>query len=140
MSTNKPGVGAARITGLLTAAKNLIDNESEAWPKRMANFLFWSRGQEITGWGYIHEAETQMTTFLADETVTTRLETNEQQLRVTQDAPSLALANAIHLELTATSPDKARRKALLAEALNANYERKDNDFADLVFCPINKWH
>lgn len=131
-SANKPGIGAARITGLLTDARTLIDNASEPWVKRMANFLFWSRGQEITGWGYVHEAETQMTSFLPDETVMARLETNEQQLRIANDAPSLALANAIHEELTATSSDKPRRKALLAEALNANYERDDNTFADLV--------
>jgi hypothetical protein len=132
VSVDKKSIAAAKITGLLTNAKDLIDKEDESRSTKIANFIFWSRGQEITGWSYIHEAEIQMTPLLADETVTARLETNEQQLRVVNDAPSLALANAIHQELTTATLDKARRKALLAEALNVNYQRGDDSFADLV--------
>jgi hypothetical protein len=131
-SDGKSVAGAARITALLTDGSSLIDNEKQEWWRKLANFLFWSRGQEITGWRYLHEAETQMTPYLADETVIARLETNEQQLRAANDAPSLALANAIHQELTAATPDNARRKALLAEALETNYRKEDNGFSNLV--------
>jgi hypothetical protein len=134
ISADDKTVGPSKIKGLLDAASSLIDNTVDPLWRKAANFLFWSRGQEITGWGYLHEAEIQMTPFLRPETVTARLERSEQQLRILNDAPSLALANAIHQELTSpqTPVNLERRGALLAEALNSNYQREDNDFADLV--------
>jgi hypothetical protein len=127
------GVGAVNVAGLLQAAKDLIDRSKQELGYRIANFLFWSRGQELTGWGYVHEAEIQMTQFLPDSTVTARLESAEQELRVTNDAKSLALANAIHQALTSDPPaGLSRRQALLAEALSVKYDREDNSFADLV--------
>jgi hypothetical protein len=114
---------AQKISGLLTSAQGLVDTGGEKWHQKGANFLFWSRGQEITGWSYVHQAEIQMTPLLDPEKVRARLETNEQQLRTSTAPPSLALADAIHAE---------RRKALLAEALNFNYQSEDNTFSDLV--------
>lgn len=120
------------IGDLLTSAAKLMDATDEARMKKMANILFWSRGQEMTGWGYVHEAEVQMVPFRDDEPVKVLLETNEQQLRTTTDAPSLALADAIHKELASATFNLKMQMALLSEALNANYERVDNSFADLV--------
>lgn len=126
-----PGEGA-NVESLLKAAKGLIDRTTEASGYRIADFLFWSRGQELTGWGYIHEAEIQMARLLPDSTVTARLESAEQRLRLANDAPSLALANSIHQATGNPQADLDRRRALLAEALSANYQREDNSYADMV--------
>jgi len=124
--------GPTEISKLLDKARLLVDPERPSGIDRIANFLFWSRGQEITGWGYVHEVEAQMAKFLAPETVIARLESAEQQLRVTNDAPCLALANSVHQALTTASPDIKRQQALLAEALNSTYDRVDTTFANLV--------
>lgn len=125
---------AESIKGLIATARNLIDNPADPWFRRAANVLFWSRGQEMTGWGYVYEAQIQMVPLLSPQTVVARLESNEQQLRVAGDAPSIAMANAIHTQLTAVGADvdPDRRKALLAEALDANFDRDENEFAGLV--------
>lgn len=131
IATN-PAENRANIETMLKAAKDLIDRTTKASGYRIADFLFWSRGQELTGWGYIHEAEIQMARLLPDATVTARLESAEQRLRLANDAPSLALANSIHLATGNPPADLDRRRALLAEALSANYQREDNSYADLV--------
>jgi Abnormal spindle-like microcephaly-assoc'd, ASPM-SPD-2-Hydin len=125
--------GAAKIKTLLDAASDLIDRKASGSGYGLADFLFWSRGQEITGWGYLHEAEIQMAQFLREATVTARLESTEQRLRLMNDAPSLALANEIHEALTGSpAADLARRRALLAEAFSANYQREDITYTDLI--------
>ncbi|HET8922559.1 MAG TPA: choice-of-anchor D domain-containing protein [Candidatus Acidoferrum sp.] len=126
------GPGPASIRQLLVAATDLIGPEGK-WNFGIADFLFWSRGQEITGWGYVHETEIQMAQFLPEATVTARLEAVEQRLRVSNDNVSVALAGTIHQGLT-TEPLALldRRRALLAEALSAKYGREDNNYADLV--------
>lgn len=127
------GTGPAQIKTMLQKATALVTESPREWSKWVANVLFWSRGHELTGWGYVHDAEIQMAQFLADETVTARLETAERMLRVSNDPSSLTMANTIHLALTnnPTAP-LPRRRALLAEALTINYEREDAGFADLV--------
>lgn len=101
---------------------------------RLANFLFWSRGEEITGWGYVHDAEVKMVDYQLIPTVMARLEAAEQKLRLSNDPPCLALANTIHTALTATQPptDESRLRALLAQALSTLGDRSDTSFADLV--------
>jgi hypothetical protein len=86
----------------------------------------------MTGWGYVYEAQIQMASLLSDATVVARLESNEQQLRIANNSASLAMANAIHAELTAATADVERRKALLAEALNANFDCDEKEFSGLV--------
>jgi hypothetical protein len=128
-----PNAGLQRIQRLLTVAENLISNQGVWRVPRLGDVVFWSRGKEIAGWYYVHEAETQMAQFLALPTVVSRLEAQEQKLRGANDAASLALADSIHRALTATpsaSPDRLR--VLLAEAFSENYEREDNSFAELV--------
>src|SRR3984893_3566434 len=129
-ASNSTGI-AKVISPLLSDAENLLSEASGHW----ANFLFWSRGQETTGWAYVHEAEIQMTPLLLPETVTARLETVEHKLRISNDTPCVALANSINQALTSpttSNSNDGRRAALLAEGLNANYGREDNSFADLV--------
>jgi putative Ig domain-containing protein len=119
---------AANVKVLLAAARELISGTRLAW---LPNFLFWSRGHELTGWGYVHEAETQMARLLRDETVTVRLEAAEQRLRAMKDDSLPVLTEAIRKELA--SPTTAtRRQALLAQALAAIYSCEDNSYANLV--------
>jgi hypothetical protein len=125
---------AAPIKGLLSAALARLDGSAEA-PARVRPFdvLFWSRGQELTGWSYAHEAEVRMVPLLTPDTVMARLESEEQTLRVSGDASALVLADIIKQDRTAVPPRSvSRQKALLAEALSSNYQREDNAFADLL--------
>jgi hypothetical protein len=121
-----------RLNDLVENARKLIVPDSRSRSDGLANFFFWSRGQEITGWGYVHEVQKQMSGYLVPETVVARLESAEQQLRATNDSPCLALASSIHQSLTAASPDIKSQKALLAQALDSIYDRTDTAFANLV--------
>lgn len=75
------GKQAANIACLFTAAETLLgvardpgaNDKMERSCARPGTVLFWSRGEETTGWGYVHEAEVQMATLLDDATVTARL-------------------------------------------------------------------
>jgi hypothetical protein len=121
-----------KLQGLLNEAKKLIDETKRTPGQRLADFLFWSRGQEMSGWGLVHEVEVQMALFLPPQRVRTWLESSEQRLRTINDTVSVTLANAIHQELASPSADDDRRKALLAEALVAIYDSKDSSYASLV--------
>jgi hypothetical protein len=114
------------IRDLLKKALGLIDATAHA------DRLFWSRGQEITGWGYVHEVEIKMARFRDSESVVAHLEDAERKLRAANDASDLALANSIHQALTTAGTSIARLQELLASALGVNYDRSDNSFADLV--------
>jgi len=122
----------ANLQGLLEAAKDLTDIKKRRWDQRLADFLFWSRGQELSGWGLVHAVEVQMIPFLPEPRVRTWLETSEQRLRTINDTVSVALANAIHQELANATADPDRRRALLAEALATVYDSKDTSYASLV--------
>ncbi len=131
-AASQNGTGLGEIGKLLDAARDLIDREKGSSGYGIVDFLFWSRGQEISGWGYVHEAERQMVPFLADATVRVRLEGVEQRLRLATDAPCLALADAIQKDLAAQPADELRLRALLAKGLDAVYGREDNGYANLV--------
>ncbi len=120
------------VDGLLCAASDLLDGPRKRGT-RLLDILFWSRGQEITGWGYVHEAQVRMVPLLDGETVKARLETVEQKLRLDATPRATALADAIHAALTASPAASAERlQALLAPALALSYDSEDDGFADLV--------
>jgi hypothetical protein len=126
------GPEPTKLAELLRKASQVLDPGNPSRGSSLANFLFWSRGQEIAGWGYVHEVQIKMSALLAPQTAVARLESVEQQLRITNDAPCLALANSVHQALTANPADVTRQRALLAQALNMHYDRIDTSFADLV--------
>ncbi len=124
---------AQAVGGLLADARAQLDPPDASRTARLADILFWSRGQEMTGWGYAHEAQTRMTPLLDPATVQVRLEAAESRLRQAGDGCSLDLAHLIQLELAKplpTSPE--RRQSLLAQALAVTYQSDDNKFSDLV--------
>ncbi|HEX3529262.1 MAG TPA: hypothetical protein VH988_19570, partial [Thermoanaerobaculia bacterium] len=122
----------AEIAKLLDAASALIGRSKWFSGFGVIDFLFWSRGQEIAGWGYVHDVERQITPFLSEATVRVRLEAVEQRLRLTTDAPCLALADAIHKALGEQPADGLRLRALLDQGLSTVYGREDNSYASLV--------
>jgi hypothetical protein len=125
-----PGDWRSQINDLIEQASRAISpkavGRSNAY--RLANFLFWSRGEEMSAWTYLHSAEVKMARYFRPEIVITRLEAVEQQLRTFNDAPCLALADNIRHALTATNPstDLTRLKALLDGGLTTVYQHADN--------------
>jgi hypothetical protein len=127
---------SAAITELLKKAREVLDGPNGKAGKvsfNLSDFLFWSRGQEMTGWGYAHEAQVMMVPCLSEPTVTARLESAEEKLRLATDAPSLALADSVHRALTSQPAQPMERlRALLCEALYTNYNTEDTNFSNLV--------
>ncbi|TLZ13870.1 MAG: hypothetical protein E6K30_14905 [Gammaproteobacteria bacterium] len=122
-----------QIASLLAEGKKLVEDRGVWWSAGIADVLFWSRGKELTGWLYVHQAESHMARFLARPTVVARLEINEPNLRSADDPRSLALANSIHAALAPpTQTPLDRLQALLSEALALNYESEDTSFSDLA--------
>jgi hypothetical protein len=125
-----PGIHAGE---LLTAAGRLIDGPREVSGNPFLNCMFWSRGQEITGWGYTYEAQKQMVPLLPEPTVRARLEVTASQLGLVDDQICRTLAESAKNTLAAQVPPPLERlRALLAEALSAWYDQEYNSYADLV--------
>ena len=64
--------------------------------------LFWTRGQELAAWGYVHEAEEQLVFFLPEHSVRAELERVEGDLREAATPTAVGLADRIHEALAAT--------------------------------------
>ena len=127
-----PGMG--QITALLTEAEKLIKDKWGA--TRMLDCICWTRGQELAGWSYVHEAEKQMVFVLPVERVRASMECAETDLRQVATPVALGLADRIHAALSADPNVSIERwRALLAEALGFLFDRTDGSFADLV-----SWH
>jgi hypothetical protein len=122
----------ASIKGLLSSAGRLVPTEGVPLLKYVADAVFWSRGKELTGWLYAHQAESQMTQFLAKPTVVARLESHEEKLRLAADEESVALASTIRQALTPTQAEPERLRALLTEASALTYQNEDEKFSQLA--------
>ena len=66
-SSSPAPAGLVSIANLLETATGLAKGKGGAYI--VADFLFWSRGNEIAAWGVIHEAEEQLSKFLAPDDV-----------------------------------------------------------------------
>jgi hypothetical protein len=136
-ATAPPGIAPwpppTHAAELLAAARSLIDGPPEVSGRPLLNYLFWSRGQEITGWSYTYEAQKQMVPLLLEPTVRARLEGAAAQLELAGDLPCRALADVAKTALAAQPPAPLERlRALLAQALTATFDREYNTYADLV--------
>src|SRR6185503_6553117 len=56
-----------KVCELLDSAAALIDESKLPWTTHVANVIFWSRGKELVGWEYVHEAQVQLAAYLAPE-------------------------------------------------------------------------
>jgi len=110
---------------------------AEEWSWSWAfDVFFWTRGQEMQGWKYLHSAEIQMIPCLDDDEVGALLENLSRVLRLREgDVAATQLADGIHDELTARPVSRSRRNAVLAVALEVFY-----DGADHAFGVLNSWH
>ncbi len=82
--------------------------------------LFWSRGNEIAGWGLVHETEAHLSAFLSNEELQVSLSA-ESDLRKSTEVSGVAIANKIKESLassqsTSANPATARWKSLLEGA------------------------
>jgi hypothetical protein len=106
----KPPPGLTQVSELLTRAETLVNDENASgW----LDHLFWTRGQELAAWGYVHEAEEQLVFFLPPQSVRAELERVEGDLREANTLTATGLADRIHEALLAAPvlplEDPARR-------------------------------
>ena len=113
-----------QIKQLLNDAKNQLD--TSIWDK-----VFWSRGREMNGWRYVHEAGRLMAVLYSPAMVQTRLRGAVSELRDIKCREASDLANNIEAELTANDKDIKVRRALLQGALAFIYDKRDNKYNEL---------
>jgi hypothetical protein len=128
------GAPAGYLTYLLTTA-----GESIKWHPwhTSCDFLFWSRGQEITGWSRIHEFQRAAIGLLATaspiETIRARLQAIELDLLDSDKTHAKTFASNIKDALDASPPlDIEVLRALLVEAITYQTGEDVNTFAQLV--------
>lgn len=122
------------IGTLLEDASRLMSPRAtgKGWRSRAANFLLWSRGDEMTGWGYVYEADIKMAAHLPIETAVAQLEIAQAQLAAANSPPCTVLGASIKEALGHTPRDPQRLRALLAEANNSLHDQEERSFSDLV--------
>ncbi len=118
--------------GLLDQASRLIDGPSEVSGNRLLNYLFWSRWQEVAGWGYTQAAQIQMVPLLQEPTVRVRLMATAAEFELADDPACRVLADIAITELAAQPPALPRLHALLAQALSAKCDSDYGSYADQV--------
>jgi hypothetical protein len=93
--------GLAQVSALLDAAQDLVSDEHAS---NWLDHVFWTRGQELAAWGYVHEAEEQLVFFLPEQAVRAELERVEGDLREAATLTAIGLADRIHEALLAAPP------------------------------------
>lgn len=117
-SAGQAPAGTAQITSLLTTARGLIADRG--FLSMIPDYLLWTRGEELAGWGYVHEAEEQLIFLLPLDSVRVGLERTEMDLRQAASPTALALADRIHEALSAVPPLPLDRcRAVLQEVLTS---------------------
>lgn len=125
----------ARVTHLkkeLAAAEEAI--APNFW-RTILDFLFWSRGQEITGWSRVHEFQRDAIALLAkgsDEIVLARLQSAELDLLDIDKTHAKTIASNIKDALGVKDSNPEALRALLTEALTYLNDEDVNTFAQLV--------
>jgi hypothetical protein len=115
------------------AIKDLLE-QSEAPFKgkvELKSWFFWSRGDEISSWMRVREAQRQAVSLWPDnstERLRVRLETCQQDLRETKKPSALVLADLIKETLILKPPDEERWKQLLSEGLGLLYAINEDSF------------
>lgn len=124
----------AEIGALLEDASRLMSPGAtgKRWLSRAANFLLWSRGDEMSGWGYVYEADIKMAAHLPIEIAVAHLEIAQAQLAAATRPECTALGASIKEALEHAPRDPQRLRALLAEANNSLHDQEERTFSDLV--------
>lgn len=131
--TGTPVADAPWLDKLLTNAEDAIKGD---WWRTSCDFLFWSRGQEITGWSRIREFQRGAIGLpLAGrslDTIRARLQAVELDLLDIDKTHAKTIATNIKDALDAAPPNPGALQALLVEALTYLNDEDVNTFAQLV--------
>jgi hypothetical protein len=131
--TGKPIGTDPWLDELLTHAEDAIKWD---WWQTSCDFLFWSRGQEITGWSRIHEFERGVVSLLIAgsslDTIRARLQAVELDLLDIDKTHAKTMAANIKDALGTAQPDPGALQALLVQALRYLNDEDVNTFAQLV--------
>ena len=95
------GVSANMAAGGTTGFPQTLFNWLHTQLDLLLDHLFWTRGQELAAWGYVHEAEEQLVSFLPEQNVRAELERVEGELREEATPTAIGLADRIHEALAA---------------------------------------
>ena len=128
---------AAQIKPVADLLAKAREQAAQSGMASWLDVLFWSRGDEISGWGLAHEAEAHLAPFLsADET---RASLERAAADLLQLADSTAISIAEHIKQSLAAPvasvgdgSDERRQALLMQARGMLYDAMDTKFATLV--------
>jgi hypothetical protein len=120
----------------IKAKKKTEDSDKPGGPRRqrvyIADYFFWTRGEESAAWLGIHEAEEMLCKVLAIDEVRARMQTVRPELREMNSPPANALADAIADVLKPPPgqpvPSEGFERALLSEALGIVYDSRDRSY------------
>lgn len=141
-----------QLNGDLAKAQALLkEAESLAFRQKvnLADWFFWSRGQELAAWNLIHDAERLLLDMLPPPQVRVRLQMIAAELSTSTQPDTLELASMIKQALASVAPgdhdllqqllqetptaDKGNAlKALLHEATRRIYRQRDTDYAQFM--------
>jgi hypothetical protein len=131
----QPPTDVAYLEGLLKSAEEALIWNPKSWSSWF-DFLFWTRGAEITGWARIHEFQRGTIKYLATastvDTIRARLQAITLDLLDIDKAHVKTFAANIKDALAVTPPDENALRALLVESLTFLNDQIDNTFAQLV--------
>lgn len=135
-----PAPGVAQLEVLVAKASQLV--EDKGFFAMFPDYILWNRGQELSAWNCLHEAEEQMVLAYPQGTIyealtTAELRQTELSLRQLDLTIATGIADRIKSALgsavpPATAPSFDDLKSLLSEALGFLYDRTDTDFAALI--------
>lgn len=120
----------AHLCALLKTARAAIQQRFSPW-----DFLFWSRGQELTGWSRIYEFQRDSVKLLAAGSlplVVARLQAIQLDLLDINKIHAQTMAANIRDAIAQNPRDEDSLRALLVEALTYWNDENDNTFAQLV--------
>jgi hypothetical protein len=129
--TGSPVAKFPYLEALLLSAKQAIEWNRWTW----LDFMFWSRGQEITGWSRIHEFQRDTIKLFAAgslEMVRARLQAIELDLLDIDKTHAKTIAANIKDALEKSGQDESALRALLVESLTYLNDQCDSSFAQLV--------
>jgi hypothetical protein len=122
----------ASDTAAYKEVEHLLDEAKKQLDKNIWDMIFWSRGREMNGWRYVHEAGRLMAVLYHPQMVNVRLGGAVSELRQINSREATDLAGVIKAELESDKDDDLKaRRALLQGALALIYDNRDNRYAFL---------
>lgn len=119
-------------TAAYKEVEHLLDDAEKQLEKNVWDMIFWSRGREMNGWRYVHEAGRVMAALYHPQMVKVRLGGAVSELRQMNGREANDLADAIEAELKSEmNGDLKARRALLQGSLALIYDNRDNRYAFL---------